>query len=119
MRILHLTPELPYWPGGSGGATRQYHLLRRLVELGHEVTVVAPVPAEDTDVREPLARAGIGLLGPDRPASRVMETLAALKRQPSLAPASAWLPLHAWQVSVFFTALRPYLGKALEQAPDV
>ena len=46
MRILHLTPELPMFPGGSGGAPRQFQLLRRLAERGHDVAVVAPATAE-------------------------------------------------------------------------
>ena len=43
VRLLHLTPELPFAPGGTGGATRQFELLRGLVRRGHEVAVVAPV----------------------------------------------------------------------------
>ena len=37
MRVLWLTPELPYAPGGTGGSTRQFHLLRALAERGHDV----------------------------------------------------------------------------------
>ena len=46
------------WPGGTGGATRQFHLLRRLVELGHEVTVVAPVAAAQRDAVAATAAGG-------------------------------------------------------------
>lgn len=119
MRLIHLTPELPCWPGGSGGATRQFHLLRRLVELGHEVTVVAPVAAGQQARRAELAAAGIRLEGPDRPPSRAKETLRALAGEPSLAPRAADLPVFAWQVSVLWVALRPHARRALEAAADV
>ena len=67
MRVLHLTPELPHWPGGTGGATRQFHLLRRLVELGHEVTVVAPVAPGQARAVTGLAEAGIEAVVAERP----------------------------------------------------
>ena len=120
MRILHLTPELPDWPGGTGGATRQFHLLRRLVELGHEVTVVAPVgPREHAGITA-LESAGIGLRHFLRPRSRVRETLDALGREPLLAPTAAVRPVLAWQVSVFWAQLRPVAEAALrELRPDV
>ncbi len=35
VRILHLTPELPYEPGGGGGRTREFFLCKRLADLGH------------------------------------------------------------------------------------
>ena len=119
MRVLHLTPELPCWPGGAGGATRQYHLLRRLSELGHEVTVVAPVPAAEEHRRAQLAGAGVRLVGPSRPPSRVREAGAAIAREPALAARAASLPLLAWQVSVFWTALRPFALAEVERSrPD-
>jgi polysaccharide biosynthesis protein PslH len=120
MRIVHLTPELPYWPGGSGGATRQFHLLRRLVELGHSVTVVAPVTPEQRARAGELAEAGIVLKAAPRPASRVGETLRALTREPVLAPAAAIRPVLAWQTSIFWTALRPIArAEVAENRPDV
>ena len=120
MRILHLTPELPYSPGGSGGSTRQFHLLKRLVELGHEVTVVAPVADHQRDSLPGVETAGIALRTVDRPASRVRETLDALARRPSLAASAATTPVLAWQVGVFWTVLRPVAQRALEELrPDV
>ena len=119
MRVLHLTPELPCWPGGSGGATRQFHLLRRLTELGHEVTVVAPVPASDEHRRAQLEDAGVRLAGPSRPPSRAREAAAAVARRPALAARAAADPLLAWQVSVFWTALRPFaLAEVERRRPD-
>jgi polysaccharide biosynthesis protein PslH len=114
VRILHLTPEAPLWPDGSGGATRQYHLLRRLAELGHELTVVAPLPPGGLDLP------GIRLVGAPRPASRLHETAGALRLQPSLAPRAAAMPVLAWQVSVFWARLRKLaLAEIAQQRPDV
>ncbi len=113
MRLLHLTPEVPWWPGGTGGQTRQFHLLRRLAELGHDVTVVAPVPAEAPDARSRLAEAGIELHGAERPASRIGESLRALARDPFLVPRAATLPVLAWQVGVMWTAMRPLVREYL------
>ena len=120
MRVLHLTPELPHWPGGTGGATRQFHLLRRLVELGHDVTVVAPVAPGQRSAVDTTAAAGIELITAPRPESRPREVFAALRRRPSLVPAAARLPVLAWQVEVFWTTLRPLAQRALrEREPDV
>ena len=119
MRVLHLTPELPRWPGGSGGATRQFHLLRRLAELGHEITVVAPIPAGETHRRSDLAATGVKLVGPVRPPSRVGETLRALVARPVLIPWAATLPVLAWQVSVLWVAMLPHVRRELARSPDM
>jgi glycosyltransferase involved in cell wall biosynthesis len=119
VRILHVTPELPRWPGGTGGATRQFHLLSRLVELGHEVTVVAPATEAEREDRS-LESAGIRALLYSRPPSRVAETLSTLARRPSLVPAAARLPVLAWQVGVFWQHLRPLALDAIrDERPDV
>jgi glycosyltransferase involved in cell wall biosynthesis len=117
VRVLALTPELPYAPGGSGGSTRQFHLLRRLVERGHNVEVIAPIHHTQSHGAELLRAAGVGLRGVDRPRSRIRETLAALRRRPALAAAAWREPILAWQVDVFWTALRDFLDRA--DRPDV
>lgn len=120
MRVLHLTPELPLWPGGTGGATRQFHLLRRLVERGHRVTVVAPAAPSQRDALEATSAAGIELITAPRPDSRPREALSALRRRPALAASVARLPVLAWQVEVFWASLRPLAERALrELRPDV
>jgi glycosyltransferase involved in cell wall biosynthesis len=120
VRILHLTPELPYAPGGSGGSTRQFHLLRELARRGHELTVVAPVAPHQEDWARLLEAAGVELVAVRRPASRVAETLRALARSPSLAPRALVEPVTAWQVGVFWTSLRPLALRAIEAGrPDL
>jgi polysaccharide biosynthesis protein PslH len=119
MRLLWLTPELPYWPGGSGGSTRQFHLIRRLRERGHEVTVVAPVHPSQRDGPQALRATGAKLLAVERPAGRASEVMHAVARRPSLALEAIRRPLVAWQVEVFWTALRPLAQRALAERPDV
>jgi glycosyltransferase involved in cell wall biosynthesis len=120
LRVLHLTPELPQWPGGSGGATRQFHLLRRLVELGHDVTVAAPATHEQAERIDDLEAAGVRPVISPRPVSRWSETARALLGEPALAPRALSHPVLAWQVSVFWHRLRPLARRAAaELAPDV
>lgn len=120
MRVLHLTPELPYWPGGPGGATRQFHLLSHLATRGHEVVVVAPLSVKDRERTATLTDAGIRLEAVARPGSRFAEVAASLIRDPRLAPLAVTRPVLAWQVSVFWSALRPLAEEALRHLkPDV
>jgi glycosyltransferase involved in cell wall biosynthesis len=120
LRVLHLTPELPQWPGGSGGATRQFHLLRRLAELGHDVTVGAPATLEQVDRVADLEVAGVRAVISPRPPSRWAETARALAAEPGLAARGLTQPVLAWQVSVFWQRLRPLaLRAAAELRPDV
>lgn len=46
MRILMLTPYLPY-PLLTGGQTRSYNLIKRLAGLGHEITLFSLIKNED------------------------------------------------------------------------
>jgi polysaccharide biosynthesis protein PslH len=119
VRVLLLTPELPFAPGGSGGSTRQYQLLSALRERGNEVVVVAPTHPAQQDGAARLASEVVTYLQP-RPVSRVQETLAAVRERPGLVPAIAREPLLAWQVDVFWTRLRHRLAEALAaERPDV
>ncbi|MGX6448710.1 glycosyltransferase family 4 protein [Patulibacter sp. S7RM1-6] len=119
MRITWLTPELPYWPGGSGGSTRQFQLVRELVRRGHDVDVVAPVHPDQREGAATLAGAGAELLRVDRPASRVAEVLSAVRARPGVAVRALTMPVAAWQVEVFWTALRAQAERALARCPDV
>jgi glycosyltransferase involved in cell wall biosynthesis len=120
MRIVHLTPELPHALGGSGGSTRQFHLLRRLAEHSHDVTVVAPLHASQEAGAAQLAANGLRLVAIRRPSSRVREALGAVARRPELLAAAAREPVMAWQVDVFWTALRRLAARELAAVrPDV
>ena len=120
MVILHLTPELPYAPGGTGGATRQYHLLRRLRERGHEVAVVAPATAEEEGRADDLRALGVRVEAVRRPRSRVVEASRALVRRPRLLPEMAARPVLAWQVGVFWAHLGAIARRLIEERrPDV
>lgn len=48
LRILWTMPYLP-WPTTSGGKSRQYHLLRRMAERGHRITLLvqSKIPLDD------------------------------------------------------------------------
>lgn len=118
MRIAWLTPELPYWPGGSGGSTRQFHLVRRLVDRGHAVDVVAPVHPDQQEGRASLVAAGATLYGVDRPGSRVEEVLRAVAARPSVALRALTMPVQAWQVEIFWTRMRAAADAALARRPD-
>lgn len=119
MRVLHLTPELPFHPGGSGGSTRQFMLLAELARRGHDVAVVAPVHPSQREGSSSLSDAGISLHAAERPRSRLRETASAIARSPALAGRLVSLPLLAWQVEVFWHALREPLRDALATTPDV
>jgi glycosyltransferase involved in cell wall biosynthesis len=41
LKILHITYEIPFFPGGSGGQTRQFSLLNNLCER-HDIDYVGP-----------------------------------------------------------------------------
>ncbi|MGI9659589.1 MAG: glycosyltransferase [Gaiellaceae bacterium] len=113
MRILHVTPELPMFPGGSGGATRQFHLLRRLAERDNEITVVAPVTSEQAARVSELEAFDIRVRAVPRPTPRVVEALRALARRPSLVGSARPLPVLAWQAAVFWTYLAPVARRAV------
>lgn len=55
MRVLWTLPYLP-WPITSGGKARQYHLIRRMAQRGHAITLLvqSKTPA-DEEVRAALA----------------------------------------------------------------
>src|SRR5690349_12498168 len=119
MKLLSLTPELPFAPGGSGGSTRQFFLLKRLVELGWEVICVAPVHPSQREGASLLRAAGVNLRSIERPASRPLEVLSALRSRPELAGRVATEPVLAWQVDVFWSSLRRLLRVSLLDDPDV
>jgi polysaccharide biosynthesis protein PslH len=120
MRVVLLSPELPFAPGGSGGSTRQYQLMRALRADGADVAVVAPVHPSQRDGAERLVAEGVETHLVQRPAQRVKEVVVALRERPELLPALVREPLLAWQVDVFWTRLRHRLDDAVAAGrPDV
>ena len=123
MDVLHLTSEPPYFPGGSGGSTRQYFLLRRLVERGHRVRVLAPITPtrrEQSGVDRICADAGLELHVVERDERRGREALRSFLHDPRTAGAALTQPWHAWRGSVFLPGVRASLGPLLAaRRPDV
>ncbi len=119
MRVAWLTPELPYWPGGSGGSTRQFQLIKQLIARGNAVDVVAPVHPDQQAGRASLTGLGATLLAVDRPASRIREVLQAARVAPAVIPRALTMPVAAWQVEVFWRRLRQARDEALGHNPDV
>jgi glycosyltransferase involved in cell wall biosynthesis len=121
VRVLHLTPELPYAPGGGGGETREFYLLRRLVELGHDVENVSPLNAVQAENTHLLAEAGVALRARRRPDSPIEEVLRAASREPAGVIGAAFSqPFRAWGERVIWTSLRRLAQEAIdERRPDV
>ncbi|MBJ7457893.1 MAG: glycosyltransferase [Thermoleophilaceae bacterium] len=84
MRILSITPNPPARTQVNGGATRQYHLYKRLIDLGHEVVVVAPFPYGSRATVDELRAEGFIVHEHMRPVSLAREVAAAVVRKPSL-----------------------------------
>lgn len=121
-RVLWVTPELPYWPGGSGGSTRQHQLIVQLLARGHEVVVAAPIHPDQEDGARLLRATGATLHGVPRPPSRVREVLGTVRARPAVALDALRMPLLAWQVEVFWTSLRDRVRSLLADPatrPDV
>lgn len=121
MRVLHLSPELPFAPGGGGGETREFYLLRRLVELGHEVENVSPANAVQADKTHLLEEAGVRVQISRRPDSPVREVLRAAAREPvGVVGAVASQPFRAFGERVIWTNLRALAQRAIDdRRPDV
>jgi polysaccharide biosynthesis protein PslH len=123
MQVLQLAMELPFFPGGTGGSTRQFQLLRRLVELGHRVTVSCPVRADHPDqARAAVAMrdAGIEFRPVWRPPSRVREVGAAIRRHPATVPELLTQPFVPWQFNAVWRSAAPaVLGLVDQLRPDV
>lgn len=106
MRILLLTPDPPAITGANGGATRQLQLYRRLIELGHEVTVVAPFVQTKGDLVGELEQQGFTVRPYLRPKSRVVEVLGAVARRPALLLAPFRLSIQSFVAAVYWTRLK-------------
>lgn len=120
MRVLALTPDAPSRTHLNGGTTRQFELLHRLIELGHEVIVVGPFPIVGHDQIGELETAGFTVRGIQRPNSRLREGLAALMRRPSILISALTRPSSALVSDVYRARLQPIVRELLgEQRFDV
>lgn len=84
MQLLLVTPEPPSLVHVNGGSTRQYRLYKRLIELGHEVTVIAPFLKGSQAERDSLTDAGFRVVAALRPESRAIEVGGAMLRDRTL-----------------------------------
>ena len=120
MRILHLTGELPYIPGASGGSTRQFQLLRALADRGHEIAVVSPVfrfQQDEVDLARLYDESRLRLVAAPRPRARRDQLTAALRRQPSLAGSIPFLPYYGLQARILWTLMAPEVARELSANP--
>ncbi|MBJ7353321.1 MAG: glycosyltransferase [Thermoleophilaceae bacterium] len=115
MRVLMVTPEQPSQRHLNGGATRQFQLARRLVELGHEVTVIAPFLAPMSESTSDLEAAGMRVVGHERSQSRLREIASAVIREPSLIVAPFRLSTNEHVSNVFWTQIRGLVQTELDQ----
>lgn len=120
VRVLHMTPELPYEPGGGGGRGREYFLCRRLIERGHDVLNISPVTPEEAPHAHALRDVGVENWVLERPASQLREVAAAVRAEPRVLAAAAIAPMRALEMRVFWVGLRALARRAVaEWSPDV
>jgi len=120
LRILHLTPELPYEPGGGGGRTREFFLCRRLAELGHDVLNISPALPSEVERAEALRAVGVENWIALRPSAPIEEVVRAVAAEPAVLGAAVTRPVRALEMRVFWTRLRRLALRAVaERRPDV
>lgn len=120
MRILHLTPELPFEPGGGGGRTREFFLCRRLADSGHAVLNLSPALPHEVELGESLRGAGAENWVVRRPARPLEEVARAVAAEPAVLGAVVTRPVRALEMRVFWARLRPLAQRAVhEWRPDV
>ena len=120
MRILHLTPELPFAPGGGGGQTHEFFLLRRLAELGHDVLNISPAEPRWMAHTDALREVGVRNWVAPRPASQPLEAARALLEDPCVLATALTGPVRALEMRVFWRRLAPLVQRAIaEHRPEV
>ena len=120
MRLLHLTPELPFEPGGGGGRTHEYFLCRRLVERGHAVLNISPVTPGEAPHADALRDVGVENWVLQRPASKLTEVTAAVRAEPQLLATGIVAPVRALEMRVLWVGMRALAQRAVrEWRPDV
>jgi glycosyltransferase involved in cell wall biosynthesis len=117
MRVLLITPEAPAPVHVNGGATRQYELFRRLIELGHSVTAVAVMPPHVADFSQQLRAEGFDLRPVRRQRSVLRDVLFAVLRKPSTLTGLFTDSIDDFAARVFWVPLEPVLREALADGP--
>jgi glycosyltransferase involved in cell wall biosynthesis len=113
MRVLLLTSDAPAPRHVNGGTTRQYKIFGRLLELGHEVTVVGVFPPSDDPYVETLREQGFQVIALERPKSRAREVISAILRRPLILIGLATKTVNEIICSVYWVDLRDMARKAL------
>ncbi|HEX4008593.1 MAG TPA: glycosyltransferase [Solirubrobacteraceae bacterium] len=120
MRVLHMTPELPFEPGGGGGRGREYFLCRRLVERGHQVLNISPASPQEMLQAQALRDVGVENWVLERPTSQLREVANAVRAEPQVLATAAVAPIRALEMRVFWVSLRALAQRAVsEWRPDV
>lgn len=117
LTVLHLTTELPYSPGGSGGSLRQFELLRALASEGHRPLVICPVRASEHQALEPvgsLGEQGITLFPVPRQEDKRREALGAVCSAPWLVVPLLRLPYYGAQARILWQVMAPTVRRVLE-----
>lgn len=117
MRILLLSPDAPVPTHVNGGVTRQYQLYRRLIELGHEVTVVGVLPVGIGDPTELMCEEGFDFRTHRRPRSRVTEVATAILRRPATLHGLMADSAEDFATRIFWVSLEPLVYQALSDGP--
>ena len=113
MRVLHLTPELPYKAGGGAGRGHEYFLCRRLVDLGHDVLNISPVLPHEAHWAQALRDAGVENWVAERPASHLREAVMAVATEPAVLVTAVVAPVRALEMRIFWAQIRDLVQRAL------
>lgn len=120
VRVLHMTPELPFEPGGGGGRGREFFLCRHLVEHGHQVLNISPVLPQEAHWAQALRDVGAENWVVQRPSSHAREAARAMLAEPAVLTTAVKAPVRALEMHVFWVGLRGLVQRAItEWHPDV
>ncbi|MGK2877382.1 MAG: glycosyltransferase family 4 protein [Solirubrobacterales bacterium] len=117
MRVLLITPDAPAPVHVNGGATRQYELYKRLIELGHSVTAVAVMPPHVDDFSDQLRADGFDLRPVWRPKNRLRDALESVLRHPEILKGLFTDSIDDLITRVLWVRAVPVVREALAEGP--
>jgi glycosyltransferase involved in cell wall biosynthesis len=117
MRVLLITPDAPAPIHVNGGATRQYELYKRLIELGHSVTAVAVMPPIAEDFSDQLRADGFDLRPVYRPKNRLRDAIECVLRRPAVLKGLFTDSIDDLITRVLWVRAEPVVRSALEDGP--